>query len=113
MNQSNSNSLRTEKTSSLLIVLYAVSGLVVLVALSAVIFGPEIFFGEEIASPAVDNQLRFLFALYAGFGLIAMWATKRMYTEKNLIRLILRISFAGGLARLWSYLVVGNNNGSN
>jgi len=84
----------------------AVGGLIPVAAGTAGIFlGPE-FFGATIGT-AVDSHFRYLSGLLLGLGL-GFWSTiPRIEANGTRFQLLTFLVFVGGLARLFSLIVIG------
>ncbi|KAI1038841.1 hypothetical protein LB503_007886 [Fusarium chuoi] len=55
----------------------------------------------------VDNQLRFLGAIWSGYGMILWWASRNLHTRKVPLSLLGTAMFLAGVGRLTSGLSLG------
>ncbi|KAH7166779.1 hypothetical protein DER46DRAFT_600911 [Fusarium sp. MPI-SDFR-AT-0072] len=60
----------------------------------------------------VDNQLRFLGAIWGGYGMILWWASSNLQTRKVPLSLLGTVMFLAGIGRLTSGLSLGWNPSS-
>ena len=69
-------------------------------------------FGAEprqggVVSAELDSQFRFLSAWYVGLALLLWYIIPRVEVETALLRIAAFAIFAGGLGRVWSWMMIG------
>jgi Domain of unknown function (DUF4345) len=86
-------------------VLLVALGLVAFVAgLVTVLGGSGAMPGDSRASPNVESELRFYAAFWTGFGVLALYAARRLEQETTLLRGLALFLFLGGLARIPAWI---------
>ncbi|GAA3389459.1 DUF4345 domain-containing protein [Streptomyces roseoviridis] len=63
--------------------------------------------GEADAGPTVDSLGRFLGAIFAGYGLVWLWAVRQSPVPARVVRWLAAVFLLGGLGRLLSVAVHG------
>jgi len=76
-------------------------------SIMGVINGASYFMPDGGYPAALDNQLRYLSAIYLLVTLLLWWAIPRIETEGTLLAIICAVIFLGGGARLLSHLTIG------
>jgi hypothetical protein len=93
------------------ITLYIVSAFVVLTGLLDVFAGIEGLRTLDRFLPApyrtIDTQVRFLGAIWLGFGVMLAWIIPNIEQQTMLFRLMMGAIFLGGLARILSLMTLG------
>lgn len=85
--------------------------LAVLSGLYVVGFGGGAIPGGDAVAPSVDSELRLLAVFWIGFGLVAIRAAPHAATETRTVRALALALFAGGAARVVSWVAVGRPAG--
>ena len=79
-----------------------------LAAAIALTGGPlQLYLGQPETTPRLDNIHRFLGGIYAGCGLIVLWAAITVRQQGTLVYLIALTVLIAGLGRAASMLIVG------
>lgn len=69
--------------------------------------------GAELANAGlpftngIDNQLRYQSAFYLSLAFLLWWVIQDLHTRGTVLRILVLAIFLGGLARVYSYVVVG------
>lgn len=87
---------------------FTVLGLVALVAGAyGAVTGIGGMAGDAAGTASVDSELRFLAVSWAAYGAACLWAAPRVAGHPGLIRALLIVLFAAGLARIVSWADAG------
>ena len=102
--------------------LYFIGGAAILIGSAIVVFGIQ-FVGEffsaivnfvyaagpvtDLESPNDDSELRFYAVFFAAFGVLMVQSARHLKKYSARIPFLLALFFAGGLARVISYIAVG------
>ncbi|GGX71274.1 hypothetical protein GCM10007385_45350 [Tateyamaria omphalii] len=70
--------------------------------------GAERFLPVENITAAIDSQLRFQSAWYLALAAIILWMVPRIERKTTLFRIIILSLFVGGIARAWSWFMLGS-----
>jgi hypothetical protein len=84
--------------------LAALGAVAVLAGLYTVLTGTAGMPGESEATANVESELRFYAAFWAGFGALALYASRRPEREALLVRGLALCLFLGGAARALAWL---------
>ena len=102
--------------------LYFIGGAAILIGSAIVVFGIRLvgeFFSAvvnlvyaagpitDLGSPNDDSELRFYAVFFAAFGVLMVQSARHLKKYSARIPLLLALFFAGGFARVISYIVVG------
>ncbi len=71
------------------------------------VLGAGRFLPADAVNAAIDSQFRFQSAWYFGLAMLIWWMIPQIEQRTMLFRIVVLSLFAGGLARLYSYLTVG------
>ncbi len=71
------------------------------------VYGAARFIAAEDVTPALDSQFRFQSAWYLGLAFIIWWMIPNIERHTILFRILIGALFLGGLARVYSYIMVG------
>ena len=91
---------------SLQIVLAILSLIPLYFAITGVLQGAEGLNGSSVNAD-LDNQFRYLSAFYLILVFLIWWIIPRIDEEVSIFRIVVIALFLGGLARLYSYLILG------
>ena len=92
---------------SLQILLGMLSLIPLVFGLRNMIMGVGVFLPAEQITPALDSQWRFQSAYYLSLAFIVWSIIPKIASYTTIFRILIMTLFVGGLARLYSYLVVG------
>ena len=67
----------------------------------------QMYLGQPLTSPRLDNVHRFMAGIYFGSGLICLWAAVTVRQQRTLVLLIGLSVFLAGSGRLLSMSIVG------
>ena len=76
-------------------------------AILGMALGPAYFMGAEAYPAALDNQYRYLSAIYIAFTFLIWWMIPNIERHATPVRILTGVFFLGGLARLYSHLTIG------
>lgn len=76
-------------------------------AVMGVMTGASYFMPEGGYPAALDNQLRYLSAIYVLVSFLLWWAIPNVEKHTTLLAFVCAVIFLGGLARLLSHLTIG------
>ncbi|HEX9967353.1 MAG TPA: DUF4345 domain-containing protein [Solirubrobacterales bacterium] len=86
------------------ILLTALGAVALVAGLYTVLTGNGGMPGDSRASANVESELRFYSAFWAGFGALALYASRRPEREAALLRGLALFLFLGGVARVLAWL---------
>ena len=94
---------------TILRLLLAVLGVIVIVriGLTSAVLGPEWLPGVTGSTPTLDSEFRFLAVLATAAGVLLIWVSRAPERHAVLLHVLLAATMTGGLARLYSGVVVG------
>lgn len=72
------------------------------------LMGVSRFMATDTFPATIDSQFRFQSAIYFGLAMLIWWVIPRIDTQTAIFRIVVATVFLGGLARLLSYLTVGD-----
>ena len=105
------NSVATVKPDStrrgLQFLLTAMGAVMVVAGAVTVLFGSSSVPREGVVTPDVDTEMRFYAVWYVVAGVVLLRAVRRVESAGTTVRLIGAGFFAGGCARILSWVVVG------
>lgn len=79
----------------------------IFLGVTGVIFGAAEHSGGNDVAAALDNQYRYLAAVYIAVGLMILWSAGDIKGRALLLRFAMLGWFLGGLARIMSWMTVG------
>ena len=85
-------------------------GVCCLIALAHIAIGPTAIPGAIAVNTTMDSEDRFYATLFLGFGAALIWCSRALSRRRDVFAALLLTFFAGGLARLISWLSVGPPN---
>ena len=91
--------------------LYAGGAVPVLTGIYAVLTGSGGIPGENEAGASVESELRFYAVLWIAFGAALIWTAPRAARETKLVRALMAVLFAGGIARAIAWAAEGRPDG--
>jgi len=71
------------------------------------VIGPARFIPQEVINPALDSQFRFQSVYYMGLAVLVWWMVRKIEHHSTLFAIVIMTLFVGGLARAYSYFVIG------
>jgi hypothetical protein len=63
--------------------------------------------GEDLATPALESELRYYAAFYAAFGLATLRVASRAEPAPGAVRALAAVLFGGGVARAGGWIAAG------
>ena len=92
----------------LLRILVMIFGLVCCaIAMAHIAIGPAAIPGSIPVNATMDSEDRFYATLFLGFGAAIVWCSRNLAGRRGTLGALLLIFFAGGVARLISWAIVG------
>lgn len=76
-------------------------------SIMGIVNGAAFFMPDGGYPAAIDNQLRYLSAIYLLVTLLLWWTIPNVETQGVILAFICAVIFLGGLARLFSYMTLG------
>jgi hypothetical protein len=77
------------------------------IALEHIAIGPAAIPGSIAVNTIMDNEDRFYATLFLGFGVAMFWCSRDLFVRRQVFGFLLLTFFAGGIARLISWAIVG------
>lgn len=78
-----------------------------LIALAHITLGPAAIPGSVPVNATMDSEDRFYATLFLGFGAALIWCSRDLRARSGVFDALLLVFFAGGVARIVSWLAVG------
>lgn len=79
----------------------------VAIACAHIAIGPAAIPGGVLTNATMDSEDRFYATLFLGFGVALIWASRDIAARMTVLKALLAVFFAGGIARLISAAMVG------
>lgn len=79
----------------------------IIISLAHIVMGPDAIPGAIAVNATMDSQDRFFAALFLAYGAAVLWFLRGWRDKLREIQLLVMVLFAGGLARLVSFVVTG------
>ncbi|WP_417622458.1 DUF4345 domain-containing protein [Parasphingorhabdus sp.] len=89
------------------IVILLIGMIPLFLGVTGIIFGAADHAGGEAVSAALDSQYRYLAGVYVAVGVMIFWSASDIRGRANFLRFAMLGWFIGGLARVVSWLTVG------
>lgn len=77
------------------------------IALAHIALGPAAIPGSVPVNATMDSEDRFYATLFLGFGAALIWTSRDLVRRAGVLDALLLVFFAGGVARIVSWLAVG------
>lgn len=90
------------------IVLLLFGAICCLIALTHIFVGPASIPGGVVTNAVMDSEDRFYATLFLGFGAAVIWCARDLTQREKPLSALLAIFFAGGIARIISFVAVGS-----
>ncbi len=85
-----------------------IGGIVIIaIALTHIIFGPASIPGSVPVNATMDSEDRFYATIFGGYGLACIWTAADIRQRSQIIRFLMLLLMASGVARLISMAAVG------
>ena len=95
---------------ALRIVLTVFGAICAIIAVAHIAIGPRAIPGGVVTNATMDSEDRFYATLFLGFALTVIWSARDLDSRDHVIKVLLAVFFAGGMARIISLAMVGPPN---
>ena len=82
-----------------------------IIAAAHIAIGPRAIPGGVVTNATMDSEDRFYATLFLGFAFAVIWSARELDTRESILKALLVVFFAGGIARLISLALVGPPSG--